>query len=118
MNVSDLANISWFVLIAAAILFTIAGAVVGHMCHNIAVGIAVLCGGIAATCITLRLVWAWMPTLYATAPYDSAATTLGDMLADNLWVLPSINILATTLTCAIYMYSTTTTQMRQGCPRF
>ena len=109
MNVSDLANISLFVLVAAAVLFAIAGAVVGRMRHSVTAGIAVLCGGIAATCITLRLVWAWMPTLYATAPYDNAATTLSDILANNLWVLPSIGILAAALPYAIYVYNTTIT---------
>lgn len=109
MNVSDLANISWFVLIAAAVLFTIAGTVINRIHHSVAAGIAVFCGGIAATCITLRLVWAWMPTLYATAPYDDAATTLGDMLARNLWVLPSVGVFSAALVYAIYMYSTTTT---------
>lgn len=106
MNVSDLANISLFVLVAAAVLFAVAGAVISRIRRSVRAGIAVLCGGIAATCITLRLVWAWMPTLYATAPYDSAATTLGDMLAQNLWVLPGVGILTTALAYGIYVYST------------
>ena len=109
MNVSDLANISLFVLVTAAVLFAITGAVISRMHHSARAGIAVLCGGIAITAITLRLVWAWMPTLYATAPYDSAATTLGDMLARNLWVLALIGILTAALAYAISVYSTTTT---------
>lgn len=108
MNVSDLANISLFALVAAAVLFAIAGAVVSRMRHSVATGIAVLCGGIAITCIALRLMWAWIPTLYATAPYDSAATTLGDMLVRNLWVLPGLGILTAVLAYTIYMYSATT----------
>ena len=113
MNVSDLANISLFVLVAAAVLFAVAGAVISRMRHSVRAGIAVLCGGIAATCIIIRLVWAWMPTLYATTPYDSAATTLGDMLARNLWVLPGLGILTAVLAYAISVCSTTTMTKEQ-----
>lgn len=105
MHVSDLANISLLVLVVSAVIAAITGAVVGRMRRSVRAGIAVLCGGVAATCITLRCVWAWMPTLYATAPYDDAATTLGDMLAQNLWVLPSVGILTTALAYGIYVYS-------------
>lgn len=106
MNVSDLANISLLVLVIAAVLAAGIGAVVGHMRDSASTGIAVLCGGIAVTAIALWLVWAWMPTLYATAPYDDAATTLGDMLAQNLWVLPGIGILTAALAYLIYFCST------------
>lgn len=106
MNVSDLANISLFVLVAAAVLAAGIGAVIGRMRDSARTGIVVLCGGIAVTAIALWCIWAWMPTLYATAPHDDAATTLGDMLAQNLWVLPGIGILTAALAYLVYFCST------------
>lgn len=108
MNVYDLANISLFVLAVCVVIAAGAGVAMQRKHHSIAAGVIVLCTGIAASCIVLWCVWAWMPTLYATAPYDSHATTLSDMFARNLWVLPSASILAAALAYAVYWYNTAT----------
>ena len=104
MNVSDLANISLFALGICALIAAGAGIFVQHKYQSITAGIVVMCSGIAVTCITVWLIWGWMPTLYATASSNNV-DTLGDKLAKNLWVLPSVGIFATAIAYAAHSYS-------------